>query len=162
MQTADLVLLVVDASQPLTEEDTALCRAIGERPGIVICNKEDLVSNFSSASLPEPFAKLPAVTISAKQLTGIEDLKQQIFATVAGGNLPRQETDCTPNVRHRDALVRALAASRLIEAGIADNLPPDLLAVDLQAALDHLGDIIGQTTTEDILDYIFERFCIGK
>ncbi|MEJ2691039.1 MAG: tRNA uridine-5-carboxymethylaminomethyl(34) synthesis GTPase MnmE, partial [Deltaproteobacteria bacterium] len=100
---------------------------------------------------------------SAKQLTGIDDLKQQIFTSVAGDHQPRPEADsCTPNVRHRDALVRAMTACRLIEAGIADNLPADLLAVDLQAALDHLGDIIGQTTTEDVLDYIFERFCIGK
>lgn len=163
MESADLVLLVVDASQPLSTEDTALCRAIGTRPGILICNKQDLAADFSSASLPEPFASMPAVTLSAKQLTGLDDLKKLLFATVAGDSQDKQEAGgCVPGLRHRDALRRALAAGRLVEAGITGGLPADLLAIDVQAALDHLGDIIGQTTAEDVLDWIFEQFCIGK
>lgn len=163
METADLVLLVVDASQPPTDEDIALCQAIGTQPAIAICNKEDLFSNFSPADLPKPFGNMPAVSISAKMLTGMDDLKQLIFTTVAGTCRPGKEDDgCIPNVRHRDALRRTIASCRLIEAGLVENLPADLLAIDLQAALDHLGDIIGQTTAEDVLDWIFEQFCIGK
>ncbi len=93
----------------------------------------------------------------------MDDLRQLIFTTVAGDSRSRQEADgCIPSIRHRDALRRAHASGRLVEAGIIENLPADLLAIDLQAALDHLGDIIGQTTTEDILDWIFEQFCLGK
>ena len=68
----------------------------------------------------------------------------------------------TPNLRHKSAMVKALAACHQVDEGLAHGLSPDLLAVDLQTALDHLGDIVGETTTEDVLDMIFERFCIGK
>jgi tRNA modification GTPase len=65
-------------------------------------------------------------------------------------------------VRHEAALRRASEATDRVIAGLAAPLPPDLIAVELQAALDHLGEIIGETTTEEMLDLIFSRFCIGK
>ena len=67
-----------------------------------------------------------------------------------------------PNVRHKAALKKGLEACRRAAEGLSGQLSPDLLAIDIQAALDHLGDIVGETTTEDVLDMIFERFCIGK
>jgi tRNA modification GTPase len=65
-------------------------------------------------------------------------------------------------VRHKDVLKKGLEACHRVEEGLEENVSPDLLAIDLQSALSYLGDIVGETTTEDVLDMIFERFCIGK
>jgi tRNA modification GTPase len=67
-----------------------------------------------------------------------------------------------PNVRHKDALKKAKEACGRIESGLHSLVSPDLLAIDIQSALAHLGEIVGETTTEDVLDMIFTRFCIGK
>ena len=67
-----------------------------------------------------------------------------------------------PNVRHKNALKKAMEACRRVKAGLEAGVSPDLVAIDLQSALVHLGDIVGESTAEDILDMIFERFCIGK
>jgi tRNA modification GTPase len=85
-----------------------------------------------------------------------------VYAQVTGGEGLHEPGRAVPNVRHAAALGRAVEAVRRVRDGLAHDLPPDLLAIDLQMALDHLGDIVGETTTEDVLDMIFSRFCIGK
>jgi tRNA modification GTPase len=67
-----------------------------------------------------------------------------------------------PNLRHKNALKNGLEACSRVKQGLKENVSPDLLAIDVQATLGHLGDIVGETTTEDVLDMIFDRFCIGK
>ena len=90
------------------------------------------------------------------------ELEEMIFSMVTdSAGLGDTTVDVAPNLRHQAALAKGIEACRRTLAGI-DHLPPDLLAIELQAALDHLGDIVGETTTEDVLDMIFERFCIGK
>jgi tRNA modification GTPase len=82
---------------------------------------------------------------------------------MTGGSLSGDPAHaCVPNLRHEAALRKTLSAVRAVMAGLDAGLPPDLLAVELQDCLDHLGDIVGETTAEDVLNTIFERFCIGK
>jgi tRNA modification GTPase len=162
IESADLILLVIDASQSLTEEDFALRETIGSRTTLLVGNKIDIAPRFTPESLPPSFSSLPAVSLSAKDLTNIGSLEDLIFHTITGGSHLQETDGCVPNVRHREALRRTLSACRLIEQGMARGTPADLLAVDLQAALDHLGDIVGQTTPEEVLEWIFEQFCIGK
>jgi len=162
IETADLILLVIDASEPLTEEDLVLRAMIGERTTLLVCNKIDLAPDFAPEALPDDFKDLGRVLLSARHGTNMEELKGLMFRTVTGSPQLHEATSFAPNVRHRDALKRALVSCGLITRGLADDLPADLLAVDLQAALDSLGEIIGQTTADDVLDYIFEQFCIGK
>jgi len=162
IESADLILLVIDVSQPLTEEDYALRETIGARTTLLVGNKIDIAPGFAPESLPQSFSSLPAVSLSAKDLTNIGSLKDLIFNTITGGSQLQETDGCVPNIRHRDALRCTLSACRFIEQGMAQGIPSDLLAVDLQAALDHLGDIVGQTTPEEVLDWIFEQFCIGK
>lgn len=161
---ADLVLLLVDASQPLTVDDLSLFTGIEGKPVLVVANKMDI--SHRKQALAAITAAFPAVTpipISAKTDSGIDQLQDAIFSAVARQQAP-QDPDhaCVPNLRHKEALRNALAACREVSNGLSGNLPADLIAVDLQSALDHLGDIVGETTTEDILEMIFQRFCIGK
>lgn len=161
--SADLVLLVIDASQPTSDDDLALLHSIGETPVIVVCNKTDLVPGFTPERCGEICHGRPSVSISARQGTGIRELEEAIFCAVSGHkSLQERPSGCVPNLRHARALEKTRDACLIVEDGLQHALPADLLAIDLQTALDHLGEITGQTTTEDILDHIFTQFCIGK
>jgi tRNA modification GTPase len=158
---ADLVLFMVDSSEKITETDIDLYRTISHKPLIVILNKIDLVHD-SNKNQPGPFADRPTVRISAKEQTGITELKESVFKMVTTGTEQWQEDACAPNIRHKDALIKALAACERVKDGLLHGLTNDLLAVDLQECLAQLAEIVGETTTDDILDAIFTKFCIGK
>lgn len=166
---ADLVLLMLDASEPLSEEDQALYDGIkqhGKKQRILlVLNKIDIGPYTSPGKYKEALGEEPLVAISAKLHDGIAELKDMVFSLITGrtkGAGWDPGTLAVPNVRHKDALKKGLAACRRAAKGLEANISPDLLAIDIQSALDHLGDIVGETTTEDVLDMIFERFCIGK
>ena len=114
-------------------------------------NKADLV--------PPPYP--PGHAISARTGQGLDQLKQSIVQAV------RQRMDHTEgvmltNLRHREALSHVQQALNHVEQDLADNLPADLVAIDLRDALHHLGTITGQVTSDEVLGTIFSRFCIGK
>lgn len=160
---ADLVLLLIDSSEPLTTEDHTLFASLSGKPLILVINKTDIAPVPDSRKYLKAFPDTPLASISAKTHAGLRELETAIFEQVTHGPLfATPEHACVPNLRHKTALVKALAAIRLVLEGLNNELPADLLAIDLQTALDHLGDIVGQTTAEDILDTIFEQFCLGK
>ncbi len=161
---ADLVLMLVDASRPPTDDDRSLFAGIDDKPVILVANKMDIADRDQAlAAIAASFPAITPVTVSAKTDVGIDHLEEAIFSAVARQQTPQNpDHACVPNLRHKDALSKALAACRQVSSGLSDNLPADLIAVDLQSSLDHLGDIVGETTTEDVLQMIFERFCIGK
>ncbi len=158
---ADLILFMFDGSRELTDADRALFRTVTHKPLIVVRNKSDLISE-EKAVAQSPDRERPGVLLSAKKQRGIEELKDTIFSIVTGGKEQWQEDACAPNIRHKDALKRASAACERIKQGVMAGFTTDLLAVDVQECLNQLSDIVGETTTEDILDVIFEQFCLGK
>jgi len=163
LESADLVLMVVDSAVELTAEDLTLAEIIGDQPTILVLNKIDLVPDKDLDRYRLAFPRFHSVEISAKARTGLFDLEEAIYAEVCGGNKDWDPGhSCVPNVRQAHSLAGALQAARQLAAAIKENLPPDLVAIEVQAALDHLGDIVGETTTDDILDMIFTRFCLGK
>jgi tRNA modification GTPase len=153
-----VVLLIIDGSLPLTDEDLHLYDQVHSKPHLLLINKMDL-SLFYGREIAAKFPAENCLFISALRGTGLDDLKTSLKKL-----LIEEETlpDLIPNLRHRQALVQTMEA--LVEAhkGIQEGLPPDLVAVDLRAALDHLGEVVGATTTEELLNRIFSRFCIGK
>jgi tRNA modification GTPase len=153
---------MVDGAAAVTDEDHRLFSSIAHKTVIVVINKVDLLAG-------EPFPgstgfadTLPQVRISAKLNSGVDELKRQLFNMVSGGAVQWEEEACAPNMRHRHSLKKARAACDRVMQGLDMDLTNDLLAIDLQECLDHLSDIVGETTTEDILDVIFEQFCLGK
>lgn len=163
IENADLILLMVDASGALTDEDYALYETVADRRMIVVINKTDIADIFDLKKYEEAFSGQPCVAISAKEGRGLQELETAIFDEVTAG-MVQWDPGCAgvPNLRHKTALANALTATERFEEGVRQELPPDLLAIELQTALDCLGDIVGETTTEDVLDMIFEQFCIGK
>ena len=158
---ADLILFMIDGSQKMGDAEIDLFESIRHKPMLVIVNKVDLPSAVSAKEY-QLFQDRTLVRISARLQTGIAELKAALFSTVTTGKEQWQEDACAPNIRHKDALTRALGSCKRVREGLVSGLTADLLAVDLQECLDQLREIVGETTTEEILDAIFQKFCIGK
>lgn len=158
---ADIILFMVDGKAGVIDEDKYLFDTVSHKPIIVLINKVDLLDE-NSIDLSFFDKHLSRVMLSAKEQTGIDELRETLFETVTGGRDQWHEESCAPNLRHKQNLQRAREACDRIVDGLKAGLTTDLVAVDLQECLDQLGDIVGETTTEDILDVIFEQFCLGK
>jgi tRNA modification GTPase len=163
IEQADLILFMLDAARGVAEEDKQLFESVIHKPLLLLSNKTDIANQDESVEqFVTKHGDLPYVQISAKQHQNIDALKEMIFSTVVGGKDQWQEEGCAPNVRHKDALQRAVEAAALLKEGLEISTSSDLLAIDLQECLDQLNAIVGVTTTEDVLDVIFEQFCLGK
>lgn len=160
-ESADLVLLVVDASQPLTEADEQIYESCRGKPAILVRNKIDQVA-LDTASMPENRWGLPAVNTSALKGTGIETLRGAILEGAFGTLRPPEDHAVIPNLRHRKAMESVLESVERIRAGLQTDAAVDLLSLDLQEALDGVDAVLGSKIDGDVLDRIFERFCIGK
>lgn len=160
---ADLVLFMIDGSRGIQAEDRQLFETVNHKPLLVVSNKSDLTTMaFDAYDLGPEVDRRSCISISAKQQQGIEELRNAVFSSVVGGKNQWQEEGCVPNIRHKAALFRARDAILRLEEGLAMEVTSDLLAIDLQDCLEQLDDIVGITTTEDVLDVIFEQFCLGK
>jgi tRNA modification GTPase len=155
---ADLVLVVLDASRPLADEDDELLRQVAGRPAIAVENKSDILScEFSVLSSP-----LPRVRTSATTQEGIPELRNEILRHVAGETGVQAETGFLTNLRHQERVRESLTALAAAGAATGNKVPHEMLLLDLYNALRPLDEITGATTTDDILNLIFSTFCIGK
>jgi len=161
---ADLALLVVDASQPLADADRSIAALVDGKPAIVILNKVDLLDEQQRATLGSPFSNIPSpcVPISALTAEGLEDLEEAIVESVFSGQVTAAETPLVASPRHKEALNRALDHVGAARDAYRSGELADLVAIDLAAAVNALGEITGQTASEDLLDTIFSNFCVGK
>ncbi len=158
---ADLILFLIDGSREINDGDCKLYSQVKHKPLLPVINKIDLCHGH----IPDLSALTglgQSVTISAREQTGIDQLKQAVFETVVSGNEQWEEGGCAPNVRHKQALMEAVEACDRVLLSLKAGLTNDLVAVDLQGCLDCLAEIVGETTTEDVLDVIFAQFCLGK
>jgi len=159
LERADLALLVVDGSQPLSEADHNIAALIGRKPALLAVNKGDL----PKVELPGSFMPSAArSSVSALTGEGVEALEEAILELVLGGQVSSTDTPLVSNPRHQAALERALDHLRAAQAGHQSGLSADLLAIDVREAVDGLGEITGETAGEDLLEAIFSSFCIGK
>ncbi len=167
---ADLVLVVLDHSQPRTEEDEELLRQVEGRPAIVVENKSDLLGSRGDGRLARPSrAQLgkvsptaPRIPTSALTGDGIPALREAILRHVAGDRTTQQDSGFLTSVRHQKLVNDALASLDAATKAVVARVPHEMLLLDLYAALRPLDEITGATTTDDILNLIFGTFCIGK
>jgi len=166
---ADLILHLLDASEPFGGADEEyLCEFAG-RKRIVVINKVDLPRKLGFPAAIEDQGKRSAglagasvVEVSCATGQGLERLKDAIKNAVWSGEIRAEMLQVMINSRHQDALQRArMATQRTVEALRAE-LTLELVAMDLRIAVNAVGEIVGKTTTEDLLDSIFSQFCIGK
>ena len=133
------------------------------KPLVIVINKSDLISAEETQSLVQQLEtlNLKQILISAKQKTGIDELKNTLLSFVNTGALRNNETIVT-NTRHYDSLLKALDEIQKVKFGLESNLSSDLMALDIKEALYHFGLITGQVTNDELLGNIFANFCIGK
>ena len=158
LATAELILHVFDASQELTPADAEYLAEFGGKQRILIRNKTDLPGRLR---LP-PHPGVSVVDLCCLSGQGIEALKDAIQHLVWSGQVPAEMTQVTINSRHQDALQRARALTRQAADALHGSATLELVAFDLRQAANAVGEIVGKTTTEDLLDSIFSTFCIGK
>jgi len=159
---ADIVLMLIDGSRPLADDDRRLLAALGNATVIPVISKQDLPQQIDVAALQALLPDAPLVAVSALDGSGIDRLRRALedcatqFIGVTGSEV------LLTNSRHREALDQSVAALEQTATALAHNRQPELVAIELRDALAHLGAITGETTAEDVLDAIFSRFCIGK
>ena len=154
MASAELILHVLDATEPLTDEDQAYLDQFANRQRLIIANKID-----------QPNANaigVDCLQTSATEGTGIEALKDAIRAAVWSGEVRADMLPAMINARHQDALRRARAGLVDSLGGLRADATLELIAMDLRIATNAIGEVVGQTATEDLLDRVFSEFCIGK
>ena len=152
LQEAQLRLLLLDGSQPLSDEDREILAQVSALPHVIVKTKSDLASQWE---LPN------TVDISAKTASGLTELREVIAQKIASG-VDLSAEIAVAHVHQRDALRRAADFIEAALAGMQRRLHPELLAEELHAARSALGEITGRSSREEILDELFKRFCVGK
>ncbi len=157
MQEADLVLLVLDVQSGLNPTDHELLAQVPKNRTVAVWNKSDL-----------PYGSLPqlsldqVVMISAREREGIEKLHAAVDRVIWDHGPPPKDELVITNVRHKDALMKAITATERLLEGLREKASPEFLALDARETLNALGQIIGTNITEDLLSAIFSSCCIGK
>jgi tRNA modification GTPase len=159
---ADLVLFMVEAHCSLTAADHKIFEQLGDKPRIVVLNKIDLVGAGNCIDLPDRWKPNDSVQISALYDHGIGPLKNLIFETGFGKKPIDLQEGIIPNLRQKLLLEDSVRAAEAVGRQLDDGIPVELVAIDLQEAIDALGQVIGSSVKVDLLDQIFSRFCIGK
>ncbi len=182
LDAAELILHVLDGSEPLSASDEKLLAEFSAKKRILVQNKTDLPTRLTLPALtssPSPLhpmegrgpgrgedfsQKATPATIRLCCLTGkgLEDLKDAIKQLVWAGEIHSEMLQVMINARHQEALNRARIGVERTATALRQNISLDLAAVDLRIAVNAVGEIVGKTTTEDLLDSIFSQFCIGK
>jgi len=159
---ADLVIFVLNASEELSFEDLAIMDYVREKKAIVLFNKVDLGQKLINQDVLDvmPHAIIINTVITENQ--GIEELETVIFELVYGGKVKQQDSMMITNLRHKDLLQKAsqCLADALLMVQKMEAL--DFIEVDIKRSWELLGEIVGETVSEDIIDQVFSRFCLGK
>ena len=155
---ADIVLHVLDASEPLTPDAQERLAELADHKCIVVLNKNDLPAQLGKADMHGN----QAIPVSCVSGDGVEALKDAIRASVWDGEITSEMLEVMVNSRHQEALNRAKTSLQASLGQLRSGAVLDLAAVDLRIATNAIGEIVGKTTTEDLLDSIFSTFCIGK
>ena len=162
LKRADLILLVLNYHEPLTEEDERLFAMTEGMDVIVIVNKTDLPKKIDMERVNELAAGRPVVATSLLREQGIDELEQAIADLFFGGELEAGDLTYVSNSRHIALLEQAKQAIDDALAGIDAGMPVDLVQIDLRRAWELLGEIVGDTVHESLIDQLFAQFCLGK
>jgi len=163
LEDADLILLVIDGSRKLDEDDREIIRLVEERKRLVVLNKRDLPSEVSVEDLKNLIGSVPVVSISALRNEGIEDLRGAIRSTLIEKKIGASpEQLIVANVRHKAAISRSRENLSNAIRGLEEGVSLEFTAFEIRSALEALGELVGETANEDVLNRIFEQFCIGK
>ncbi|MDO4295076.1 MAG: tRNA uridine-5-carboxymethylaminomethyl(34) synthesis GTPase MnmE [bacterium] len=158
---ADLIIYVVDGSCALDDNDREIVKLIRDRKALVLLNKSDLAVVVSQEELEE-MSGHKVLAISAKENLGIEKLEEAIAAMFYRGEIDFNQEIYITNARHKAALEESRQSLLMTKQSIEDGMPEDFFSIDLMNAYEQLGSIIGEALEDDLVNEIFQKFCMGK
>jgi len=161
LEKSDLVLVVFDTSQPLDENDDLLMNELGDKPRCILFNKSDLEQKWEKEKIKKFLRDDKPISISAKTGAGMQDLIEAIYGFAVKGESMGESIFITRE-RHRNHLKQAATALEIAFESLRSGCSEELIAVDVNLALEHMGLVLGKSFEEDLLDKIFGQFCIGK
>ena len=161
IEQADFILFVVDGSEEWSDEDEQILPLIAQKKGIILLNKADLKAKVSELFLKDKLS-WDTIAFSNETKQGLQQLEQYITDKFERGDLQFNDQICLTSIRHKNAVMQAVNALHRVEQSIKDGMPEDFFTIDLMEAYQQLGLINGDTATEDLVNKIFEEFCMGK
>lgn len=159
---ADLVLLVLDASRPLTNEDRELLDATKGKKRIVVLNKQDLPSQIDQRELAACVEPNELISTSITSATGVDELEVRIARLFFGGIENSQNTVVVSNARQAGLMRQAKNSLQAVVDGLAAGMPLDLVQIDLTEGWTKLGEITGEAAPDELITTLFSQFCLGK
>ncbi|HBF37087.1 MAG TPA: tRNA uridine-5-carboxymethylaminomethyl(34) synthesis GTPase MnmE, partial [Firmicutes bacterium] len=159
---ADLILVLLDGSENLSEDDRFILEKVSGRPAIIIINKTDLPQKLNLKDLDPIQNDNPLIKMSLQTQRGFTELENIIIEKVGLGKIAVDDRPLLSRVRHKQAIEQGLASLQSFHTGLENRLSEDLLAVDLRSCLEALGEITGKKVSDEVLHGIFAQFCIGK
>ena len=161
IEQADFILFVVDGSEEWSDEDEQIIPLIAQKKGVILLNKADLKAKVSEQLLKDKLS-WDTIAFSNETKPGLQQLEQYITDKFERGDLQFNDQICLTSIRHKNAVMQAVNALHRVEQSIKDGMPEDFFTIDLMEAYQQLGLINGDTATEDLVNKIFEEFCMGK
>jgi tRNA modification GTPase len=174
-ESADIILLVFDGSEPLTQQDYLVSHELqslspqgaddvpsARRSVLIIVNKADKPHSLNDKELAVLWPRTSVIPVSTLTGTGLEAVEDALAEIAFAGRMLHTESLLVTNIRHQEALRRTDEQLSAAIASLARELPLDFVSIDLRAAYDALGEVTGETASDDLLDQIFSKFCIGK
>ncbi len=158
---ADLIVYVVDSSRPLDGNDEDIFDLIKNRKVIILLNKTDLSPAVTVKDIRNR-TDFEVIEVSAKTGDGMEQFSDTVREMFYQGKIDSNSELMITNVRHKALLNDALNSMLMVKKSIEDNMPEDFFSIDLMSAYEHLGKIIGEAVEEDLVNTIFDKFCMGK
>jgi tRNA modification GTPase len=162
LEIGQLILFVLDGSRGIEDEDIELFNSFPSLQKIVVINKSDADVKSVPNNFHEVFKGHPVIRTSAIRGEGLEKLKNAIIKAIHEGRIDQSASDVTLNARHKAAFKRTLELIKSAKEAAGQARSHEFVALDVRDALETLGEVVGETTAEDILDNIFSNFCIGK
>ncbi len=162
LELADIVLLILDNSVRIDKEDMGIIKMIGSKKKVVIINKSDLPCKIDMKEVNGLFKNERIVKISVEKKINIRLLEKAIAETVWVGEFTQGESAVVANARHKELLDKALGDMISVRRALEEEMSAEFTAIYLKEAVYNLGLIIGKSVSEDVLDRVFEQFCIGK
>ncbi|MBB6674402.1 tRNA uridine-5-carboxymethylaminomethyl(34) synthesis GTPase MnmE [Cohnella nanjingensis] len=162
LSDADLILLVLNRHEPLHEDERQLLEELQDRSTIVVLNKTDLEGRLELDEVTRRYSADRIVSISAREGTGIDELEKAVSKLFFGGAIESADLTYVSNVRHISLLHQSKRSLEDAITAASDGIPVDLIQIDIAAAWEALGEIVGDSVGESLLDQIFSKFCLGK
>jgi len=162
IEQADIVLLLIDISQQLTSEDIDLMARTTDSRRIVVLNKSDLAHKLKLNDITSKAGSVHSVEVSALKGDGVGELEKTIFDSVLLNKVVAENTEVMVNLRQKEALMRAGECIRKAIESAEKGMQADFVSIDVKGAIAALGEVTGEVVSDEVIDRIFEEFCVGK